>query len=144
MKTFNISNENYLNAKKLKDFSNANHDETKILPNLTQLVNEVKNSSHNLRTNTNTNQNLHSQNSKLTSISENSATPGISENSVTPSLTTMMLEKQVRGNKNAKRQNNNFKKCWQSELMAIFPLSVLILLLIFVILLIFVVGFQSK
>ena len=47
-------------------------------------------------------------------------------------------------NNNKKNNNNKLRNCWQNELMAIFPLSVLILLLIFVILLIFVLGFQSK
>ena len=157
MKSISISNQDYLKSSNLKEFSNANHDVEKILsnkpnlpnlPNISQSVNEVKNASNNLRTNTNqqvSNQQVTKQNNLSPSISE------LNNVSEPPSITTQMLENHFRKNNNKKNKNNNsnsnnnkLRNCWQSELMAIFPLSVLILLLIFVILLIFVLGFQSK
>ena len=172
MKTISISNQDYLNFNNLKEFSNANHDVDKILsnkhnlpnlPNISQSVNEAKNYSNNLRTNTNqqvTNQQVSNQQVSNQQVSnqqvtkQNNLSPSISKlNNVSepPSITTQMLENHFRKNNNKKNKNNNsnsnnnkLRNCWQSELMAIFPLSVLILLLIFVILLIFVLGFQSK
>ena len=105
MKTISISNQDYLNFNNLKEFSNANHDVDKILsnkhnlpnlPNISQSVNEAKNYSNNLRTNTNqqvTNQQVTNQNEYKQQAPSVSKATNVSE---PPSLSTLMLENHFR------------------------------------------------